>query len=381
MNLNLLIAEDEKYLREKVTKNIEWSAYGYNLFIAADGEEALRIAESEPIHIVVTDIRMPGIDGLKLTERIKAINQDIKVIIISGYAEFELAQSSLRLGVEDYLLKPFRSQRLFSVVEKTKKQIIREREQASEERKQRRLAEKFLRKRVSDVFEWLADPNFFINQTQMLIRKRLEKVLKTGTLEEFNQEISLLHEIIDDFETNYESIFILLNDIVIATLTTVQDMGFESDDVIKRMSKHFVPISEGDFTDLKQWIENFLLDINTLIKSRQDGGSKLIVKTIKEYIDQNYQKGISLHTLADQLNVSSSQLSKLFLEHTGENFSDYVNRLKEQKAKELLKSTDQLIYEIAENLGFSNAYYFSSWFKKQVGCSPTEYREGVSTKE
>ncbi|MDI9459129.1 MAG: response regulator, partial [Bacillota bacterium] len=108
---NLLIAEDEKYLREKVTKNVDWESYGYKVFAAADGEEALEIIKNEDIHILVTDIRMPGMDGLELTERAKALNEQIKAIIISGHAEFELAQSSIRLGVEDYLLKPFRTQR------------------------------------------------------------------------------------------------------------------------------------------------------------------------------------------------------------------------------------------------------------------------------
>ena len=104
---NLLIAEDEKYLREKVTKNVDWEGHGYTVFVASDGEEALEMIRSQPIDILVTDIRMPGMDGLELTAEAKAINPDLKIIVISGHAEFELAQASIRLGVEDYLLNPF----------------------------------------------------------------------------------------------------------------------------------------------------------------------------------------------------------------------------------------------------------------------------------
>jgi len=68
----------------------------------------------------------------------------------------------------------------------------------------------------------------------------------------------------------------------------------------------------------------------------------------------------------------------LFCEHVGENFSDYVNNLKSQKAKELLKTTDKRVYEIADYLGFNDAYYFSSWFKRTVGVSPTEYKNSLS---
>lgn len=95
-------------------------------------------------------------------------------------------------------------------------------------------------------------------------------------------------------------------------------------------------------------------------------------------MDEHYRSGVSLGVLAQELGMSPSQLSKLFHEYVGENFSDYVNRLKGQKAKELLKGTDQRIYEIADYLGFSDAYYFSAWFKRTVGVSPTEYREGLA---
>src|SRR5690554_4029209 len=85
---NLLIAEDEKYLREKVTKNVDWEGRGYRVFVASDGEEALEIIRTRPIDILVTDIRMPGMDGLELTGEAKAINPELKIIVISGHAEF-----------------------------------------------------------------------------------------------------------------------------------------------------------------------------------------------------------------------------------------------------------------------------------------------------
>ena len=103
-----------------------------------------------------------------------------------------------------------------------------------------------------------------------------------------------------------------------------------------------------------------------------------LIATIKAYVDEHYRSRVTLGMLAERLNMSTSQLSKLFYEYVGENFSDYVNRLKGQKAKELLKGTDQRIYEIADYLGFTDAYYFSAWFKRTVGVSPTEYREGLS---
>lgn len=375
MVCKLLIAEDEKYLREKVTKNIDWAAHGYHVFVACDGEEALEIIRTEQIDILVTDIRMPGMDGIELTERAMGINSDLKVIVISGHAEFELAQASIRLGVEDYILKPFRSERLLDVVQNTRAKLEVRQQKLVAEQKREELARKLLEKRVSDVFGWLANPNFFISQSKVLTRHRLGEILKEGTSGELDKEIELLHQAIDGFKADEESVYILLNDIVISTLTTVKEMGFEIEQGTSLMSKHLPSTSEGEVSDLKLWVEKFLLDINELIKSRSEGSTEKLINKMKDYVDNHYRSGVSLHMLAKQLNISPSQLSKLFLEHVGENFSDYLNRLKESKAKELLKVTDQRVYEIADYLGFSDAYYFSSWFKRMTGCSPTEYRD------
>lgn len=377
MTWRLLIAEDEKYLREKVTQNIDWASHGYEVFVASDGEEALEIVGRENIHILVTDIRMPGMDGIELTERAKAINEELKVIVISGHAEFELAQASIRLGVEDYLLKPFRSERLLEVVKKTKDKLEIRKAQLAQEQKREELARQLLERRFSDVFGWLANPNFFLSQSSHATRHRLSEILRTGTPSELSKEIELFHDALDSYEKDGENVYILLNDIVITTLTTVKELGFELEEVINIMAKHLPTTSQGDLEDLQQWVESFLWDINDLIKSRPEGDSEQLIKTMKSYVDENYRTGVTLHSMAIQLNMSPSQLSKLFFSYMGENFSDYVNGLKEQKAKELLKATDQRIYEIADYLGFSDAYYFSSWFKRTVGCSPTEYRESL----
>lgn len=377
---NLLIAEDEKYLREKVTQNVDWEGHGYRVFVASDGEEAMELIRSKQIHILVTDIRMPGMDGLELTELAKATSEQLKVIIISGHAEFELAQSSIRLGVEEYLLKPFRSQRLLEAVEKTREKLEAERERMEHEQEQEEMAKRNLQRRFTDVFGWLSNPQSFLNQSQTPFRHHLSEILKSGTHEELHSEIRRLHQAMDELQGESDRVFIILNDIVISTLTAMKALGFEVEEGIAIMSKHLPADPKDEFADLTRWVERFLVDINDLIKSQQQGSTKQIVESMRAYVDEHYCSGVTLNMLANQLNMSSSQLSKLFNEYVGENFSDYVNRLKGQRAKELLKGTDKRIYEIADYLGFSDAYYFSAWFKRTIGCSPTEYREELSKK-
>lgn len=373
MVCRLLIAEDEKYLREKVTRNIDWGSHDYIMFEASDGEEALAILQTERIDILVTDMRMPRMDGLELIERAKKIKKDLRVIVISGHAEFELAQASIRLGVEDYLLKPFRSERLLEVVEAARLKL-REAEQSRADAFARQLFED----KVCDVFSWLANPSFFIKQSSVLTNNRLGEVLKSGTIDDLNSEIESLLHALDRIGSDRENVYVLLNNIVLSALTAVKEVGFEYEHGIGLMTKHLPSTFDGNFDDLKQWVKSFLYDINGLIRGKQQEGTERLIHEMKEYVDQHYRTGVTLNTLAARFNVSSSYLSKLFYEHVGENFSDYVNNLKSQKAKELLKTTDKRVYEIADYLGFNDAYYFSSWFKRTVGVSPTEYKDSLS---
>lgn len=377
---NLLIAEDEKYLREKVTKNVDWEGRGYRVFVASDGEEALEIIRTRPIDILVTDIRMPGMDGLELTGEAKAINPELKIIVISGHAEFELAQASIRLGVEDYLLKPFRTKRLLEVVEKARGKLEKERERRRLAQQQEQMARHSLEERFTRVFSWLANPDQFLSQPQVPIRLRLGEILKSGTLQELVEEICLLHRSMDEAREDADRLLIILNDVVITTLSTIGDLGFDLEKGIGIMGKHLPSNAETQFADLKKWVEDFLFDINSLVESGQGQSMEQLIHSVKVYVEEHYRSGVTLNTMAAKLNMSPSQLSKLFLEYAGEHFSDYVTGLKVKKAKELLKGTDDRIYEIADYLGFSDAYYFSSWFKRTVGCSPTEYREGLSIK-
>ncbi len=378
---NLLIAEDEKYLREKVTRNVDWEKHGYKIHVASDGEEALEIIRTEPIDILVTDIRMPGMDGLELTGEAKAINEDLKIIIISGHAEFELAQTSIRLGVEDYLLKPFRTERLFEVVQKARVKLETERRRRNHALQQEALARRSLEERFSSVFGWLANPHSFLNQPPVPIHHRLEEILKSGTPQQLGEEIRLLQQSMDQSRMDPDRLLIILNDIVISTLGTIKTLGFDVEQGISLMFKHLPASAQTEFSDLQQWVGDFLLDINELVESRQSGSVEQLIREIKAYVTDHYRTGITLNTMAERVNMSPSQLSKLFSEYSGEHFSDYVTGLKVQKAKELLKGTDNRIYEIADHLGFSDAYYFSSWFRRTVGCTPTEFRGEMSTKD
>jgi len=104
---DVLIVDDEDTLRQIVSRAIE--KCGHNCTTAANGEEALGLATLKAFDLVVTDLKMPRMDGLTLVEILKKQRPDLPIIIMTGYADIESARKALRLQVSDYLVKPFDS--------------------------------------------------------------------------------------------------------------------------------------------------------------------------------------------------------------------------------------------------------------------------------
>jgi len=103
----VLIAEDEIWVAKNLCRIVNWSDYYMQVeHIATDGIEALRLAKENLPDLIITDYRMPGMDGLELIRQYKEINPDAVCIVLSGYSDFEYVQKALRLSVLDYLLKP-----------------------------------------------------------------------------------------------------------------------------------------------------------------------------------------------------------------------------------------------------------------------------------
>lgn len=110
-----------------MTQNIDWQSQGYKIFQAANGAEALDVLQREQIHILVTDIQMPKLTGIELVQRAREFLPQLVVILVSGYGDYEYSSILHTLDVQDYLLKPFRSQRLLDTVNRTRASFEKER--------------------------------------------------------------------------------------------------------------------------------------------------------------------------------------------------------------------------------------------------------------
>lgn len=122
--INALLVEDEFILRENIKQSYIWSDYDYNLVgDASNGEDAKKFFDTYSIDILITDIRMPFMDGLELASYVKNNYPDTHIIIISGHSDFEYAQQAIQLGVTEYLVKPVTSQELLDILNKVKNKI------------------------------------------------------------------------------------------------------------------------------------------------------------------------------------------------------------------------------------------------------------------
>ena len=111
----------------------------------------------------------------------------------------------------------------------------------------------------------------------------------------------------------------------------------------------------------------------TLLTERKEKRSDKFVHMAKRYIHEHYNEKLTLSDIADHLKISPGYLSTSFSNYMNRTVSDYIAEVKIEHAKELIDSGQYLIYEIANRLGFENAYYFSKVFKKVTGMSPKNY--------
>ena len=122
-----MLVDDEEEVARSITHRIDWDAIGFEVpSYAENGLEALDVAESIQPDVVMTDIQMPYMDGLELSRKLKELFPNIKIIIFSGYDEFEYAKEAVRLQAEEYILKPVASEELTKVFERIKASLDRE---------------------------------------------------------------------------------------------------------------------------------------------------------------------------------------------------------------------------------------------------------------
>ncbi len=367
--IKVFLVEDETIIRQGIKNNIDWRSNGFELVgEAGDGEYAYpMILKSQP-DILLTDVKMPFMDGLELSRLVKKALPRTKIIVISGYNEFDYAKEAIKIGISDYLLKPVTSASLMDALKKVSDQIFEEQENS-------RLLERYF----INYEKYMAFPDK--SDYSGVDRKLIRNFLKTGNIEECGIFIDEYFEAVG--EGNYMSLLLrqyMTMDIFYCVLEFIKSLNAQELNTqpeltdLKRVTK---AIEKAD-TTMEYLKELFTFALTVRDKNSGDRYG-LLIREAQEYIAENYgNSDFSLNMIAGYIGVSPSYFSSIFKQGTGQSFIEYLTKVRIDRACELLRCTTLRTSEIGEQVGYNDPHYFSTAFKKIMGQSPKEFKTRVN---
>lgn len=518
--LRVMLVDNEAAIRKGLAHGIRWESLGCTVVAQAeDGEDALAQIPRTLPDIVISDIRMPGMDGLTLAGELHRRWPHIKTIILTGFPDFSYAQRAIAYQVVDFVLKPTSVEQLTAAIEKARAQIQEEQDQqklrselASRSEENLSLQQDMLlrdlihRVRLSTLYVYSCMAQLrmdlrgyyvlsltveplegegeticlpFLQDAQAILRDSIpdhriwfiaegdqacyavvqapeiqdlsalcgEAVDAVGSIPRYQISIGIsLHhtdpltladaaeeaeqarqfadyahpeqpvigyadiptvdqeamaEIIqvlrqiktavehgkpDIAQKSLQALFRHIHmkklpagevrSIYIAVYNFCSTQLFWSRDtegISSSLPALQALLQSGSIRELEEYLCDFVELLYRQRDYRLESPDDLI-KAIRHFIQQHYREELTLESLADKVHLSPSYLSKLFKRETGENLSVYIQNVRIQQAKLLLRTTDLKTYEVAERVGISDPVYFSRTFKKITGMKPKDFR-------
>lgn len=358
----MILADDDYITREGLRDLIDWPGMGIEIVDEAeDGGEALKKAKLLNPDIIITDVVMPGMDGIKLTEMLKQQMPEVKVIMISAHQDIQFIKASIKLDTIDYILKPFNPEELKQVVRKV---IDRIKSEKAEKRMKEDLNRYFDKGISSTGLPVIVD-----------LQEKIVNLSGTGQTQQLESEIKGFFYTIRQLKMG-SMIFLtsICSELLVKSLKKVT--ANEKNEVVA-----MVRDSLQDFKLLQTTaqMESFVIDkllfIETIINESKSNKSRRAVREVERLIEKNYNQNITIQYLADEVYMSIGHLQNLFKKETGQTINNYITAVRMDKAKILLKDSGIKIYEVANSVGYQDTNYFTRIFRKVVGENPVDYRE------
>ncbi len=348
--IKLLIVDDEKVIRDGLTTTMQWDKMGISVVGAAkDGIEALELCELWHPHIVLTDVRMPKMNGLELMKVIKVKMPNIKVVILSGHVEFSYAKEAIRYGAVDYLIKPVVAEELENVlgkvIENMREELYQDTLMVERYKEMHTAFEQYFN--AVKIGDYDVSKTYLLRMVNEFVRKKIP---------------------IDHFQR-------LCTQIVTTFLDMLRDSGYNTNTEFFQpyINVHQIIMNYTNAKELIDWLNDFNNEMITWILNNKDNNNRAAIRLAIDYIDKHYSEFINTEIVADAVALSSNYFSHIFKKSMGEGFTDYLNRKRIEQAKELLDQNKYKIYEVADMVGYNDYKYFSIVFKKLVGVSPMKY--------
>lgn len=335
---HVLVVDDEPLIRKGLTVMLQQYGHKVKSVRTADhGVQAIQMVEEFIPDLVLTDIRMPKMDGLELCRLLNERFPGIQIAVISGHGDFGYAQTCMRFGVKEYILKPF----------------------------------------VPHDIHQLLD--------RMLDSAKPVRVLSVAQYEEWIEKLveaiwSLRQQGTDDCLTEWNA---YCKHFVAAEQDYIRVLNECLETLKKRLAakRFIVDTSPIRASSGEAGFQQFQAQVNGLVRelTLQRGGQDMMQMAIA-YIDTNIANEVTLEELSEHLGITPQYASYLFKKVHQETFSQYRIHKRIELAKQLLENPSSRTADIAAEVGYDNYPHFSKTFKKITGMSPQEYRSQLGIK-
>lgn len=428
MKLRVLIAEDEQLERRALSSIITaMQSHEIVLLEASNGRQAIELAKTGSVDMAFLDIRMPGLDGLQTAQELKRIHPELRIIFITAFDHFNYAQEAIRLGVDEYLVKPASPEEIRTTVTRMADRIAAARIESRRKDQPRAMDDQALALLEDELRSDLARGDMVGKRITSFIRlKGLERDLAAAVIVRFASvsppETGLRHaqlrRVMDFMEHQLRTSgsYILsgtdskvLRCVVCQSLsvpsgsdapsalsslkTALQTLvgavknvlglrivigacPFPPQETTGSSSEDFLPFAHaGDAVAIAGTGQSVvIIDTNTTKPEDVNRQGVSTVERAISFMHEHLAEDLSLAEVATAVGTAPSHLSRLFTRYSGDTFIHVLCRLRIDMAKNLLRTNQYRIKEVYTMVGFNDQAYFSRVFKKYEGRSPQDYR-------
>lgn len=400
-----LVVDDEPMIWKGMKNLIDWAGFGFSsVETAEDGEAALESIGQKIPDILVTDIMMPKMNGIDLLKNIRNQELDIRVIVLSGYDDFEYVRSMAALGIENYLLKPVNENEFYQTI----LNVVKKLEKRTEQQAASQLNANLIRENI--INRWIygsIGENELIDRAEFLGLDLHTGYYRPCILKTFSGDVKKNALLRSDIHKacikilsapnrcycsqNYDGDTIVIfwgNQAKEAPSGILELLNRCMDEIhqcfhvqqyvlLGDAVQNFWEVADSFRTALKgtAYLTAKVETPHVTTSGVQDTGSSPFSLRLAQYVHDNYYKDLSLKLLAAHFKGNAAYIGQVFKRDIGESFSDYLKMVQIEKAKELFQKTNLSAKQISVKVGFRNETYFFSVFKKVTGMSPMEYKK------
>ncbi len=353
--LKVLIADDEKIARESMRDYLPWDDMGMEQPVCVEnGALAWDYLCSHPVDLFIMDIRMPVMDGMMLLEKISQKDWEMQIIVLSAYDQFAYAQKAIQSRkVFEYVLKPIKRKEFCTILK-------------------RAAMEQLNRKSKAD--------SISVEGNLEIIYKAFMLSLTYGNLE---NAVELIRGYKDQWKNEeLASLQLLFTSLYTELQTNTNKLAGKNVCPLQKEKIHALQHSSGP-EELWEEFKSLADELRPYWVEDQDAGrtkTTAVIEHCLEEINKHYTEAdFSLYKLAEEMKLNANYLSTRFKKECGMGFVRYINQLRIEKAKILLKDMRHRTNEVAAMVGFDNPRYFTRIFKEMTGLIPSEYRSRIKT--